>query len=220
MHKDILLRSSTRSDLPALARCHLVAFPAAMALALGNRYCTRMLSWYLSTNKTFLFHVEDGQGRCAGYCGGMVNDGTLATGSASGMAQHSFYPALWAFATHPWVLFHPEVHAKWPLLWKNIKMKLGLARKVHTTSAQKQQQAQAPQVGLVVIGVDPAHQGKGYGSLLLREFERRAVEEYGIRRLQLTVRTDNAQAIRAYKRNGWVTHKTQGASTSMVKICP
>jgi ribosomal protein S18 acetylase RimI-like enzyme len=179
-----------------------------------------MLSWYLSTDKTFLFHVEDEQGRCAGYCGGMVSDGTLGTGSASGMAQHSFYPALWAFATHPWVLVHPEVRAKWPLLWKNIKMKLGLARKVHTTTAQRQRQAQAPQVGLVVIGVDPAHQGKGYGSLLLREFERRAVADYGIRQLQLTVRSDNQQAILAYERNGWVKSKTEGSSTSMVKICP
>jgi RimJ/RimL family protein N-acetyltransferase len=163
--------------------------------------------------------VEDEQGRCAGYCGGMISDGTLGTGSASGMAQHSFYPALWAFATHPWVLFHPEVRAKWPLLWKNIKMKLGLAPKVHATTAQRQQKALEPEAGLVVIGVDPAHQGKGYGSLLLREFERRAVEEYGVRRLQLSVRTDNVQAIRAYERNGWVVSRVQGESTSMVKLC-
>jgi ribosomal protein S18 acetylase RimI-like enzyme len=213
------IKSTLPSDLPALARCNRAAFPGALASALGARYCAHMLSWYLSTDKTFLFHVEDGQGLCTGFCGGMISDGTLGTGSASGMAQHSFYPALWAFATHPWVLFHPEVRAKWPLLWKNIKMKLGLAPKVHTTTAQRQQQAQTPLVGLVVIGVEPEQQGKGYGSLLLREFERRAVEVYGIRLLQLTVRTDNAQAIRAYERNGWVISRVQGESTSMVKLC-
>ena len=220
MRDNSLPRSSTPADLPTIARCHRAAFPESLASALSERYCAHMLSWYLSTNKTFLFHLEDESGRCVGYCGGMISDGSLGTGSASGMAQHSFYPALWAFATHPWVLFHPEVRAKRQLLWKNIKMRLGLARKIHATTAQRQQKAREPEVGLVVIGVDPAYQGKGYSSLLLHEFERRAVLEYGIRRLQLTVRTDNTQAIRAYEHNGWVKSKTQGISTSMIKICP
>lgn len=219
MKDHTLIRCSSRADLPTIARCHKAAFPSSLASALGKRYGAHMLSWYLSTEKTFLFHIENEQGLCAGYCGGMVSDGTLGTGSASGMAQHSFYPAIWAFITHPWVIVHPEVRAKWPLLWKNIKMKLGLASKTHVTSAQRQERVKEPQVGLVVIGVDPAYQGKGYGSLLLQEFERRAVEIYGIKKLQLTVRADNEQAIRAYEKNGWVKDKSNQQSLSMVKIC-
>ncbi|MEZ4963548.1 MAG: N-acetyltransferase [Saprospiraceae bacterium] len=176
-----------------------------------------MLSWYLSSDKTFIFHVEDEKGRCAGYCGGMISDGSLGTGSASGMAQHAFRQAVWAFATHPWVFFHPEMRAKWPVLWKNILMKLGLRKRVHFSPAQKEKMAKAPHAGLVVIGVDPACQGKGYGSLLLQEFERRAVEDYGVRKLQLTVLADNAQAIRAYERNGWVRGKQEGKSLGMWK---
>lgn len=122
-HKLNLLTSSS-AHLPALARCHRAAFPRSLATALGQRYVARMLSWYLSTDKTFIFHIEDEQGRCAGYCGGMISDGSLGTGSASGMAQHTFRAAVWAFATHPWVLLHPEVRAKWPLLWKNILITL------------------------------------------------------------------------------------------------
>lgn len=217
MHNDTLLHSSTQSDLPALARCHRAAFPDALASALGQRYCTRMLSWYLSTDKTFLFHIEDGQGRCAGYCGGMISDGSLGTGSASGMAQHTFRQAVWAFLTHPWVLFHPEVRAKWPVLWKNILMKLGLRKRVHFSPQQKESMARDPHAGLVVIGVDPAYQGQGYGSLLLREFERRAMEVYGVRKLQLSVRADNHQAIRAYERNGWVRGEEKGGSLGMWK---
>ncbi len=211
------LLSSQQNDLSEITRCHRAAFPHSLATALGRRYCAHMLSWYLSTDKTFLFHIEDENGRCAGYCGGMISDGTLGTGSASGMAQHTFKAALWAFATHPWVLFHPEVRAKWPLLWKNLLMKLGLRKKVHFSQEQKQQMAQDPHAGLVVIGVDPAYQGKGYGSLLLKEFERRAVEDYGVRKLQLTVLADNAQAIRAYERNGWERGEVKGGSLGMGK---
>ncbi|MBX2926513.1 MAG: GNAT family N-acetyltransferase [Saprospiraceae bacterium] len=208
---------STPAQLPAIARCHRAAFPAALASALGHRYVAHMLSWYLASDKTFLFHIEDEQGEVAGYCGGVISDGTLPTGSASGMAQHSFKAAIWAFLTHPWVLLHPEVRAKWPLLRNNLLMKLGLRPKVHSTPAQRSARAQDPQAGLVVIGVDPAYQGKGYGSALLREFERRATEDYGMSKLQLTVRADNAQAIRAYERNGWVRGEQRGGSVSMLK---
>ncbi len=211
------IKYTTTAHLPALARCHRAAFPRALATALGQCYVTHMLSWYLSANKTFLFHIEDEQGRCAGYCGGMISDGNLGTGSASGMAQHTFWQAVWAFITHPWVFFHPEVRAKWPLLRKNLLIKLGLHKRRHFSTEQAQRIAQDPHAGLVVIGVDPAYQGKGYGSLLLKEFERRAVEVYGVRKLQLSVLADNLQAIRAYERNGWVRGELQGRSLNMYR---
>lgn len=210
------LKTSTHTDLPAIARCHRAAFPGALASALGQRYVAEMLSWYLSTDKTFLFHLEV-DGICAGYCGGMISDGTLATGSASGMAQHSFGAAVHAFLLRPWVLFHKEVRAKYPLLWRNLLMKLGLRAKVHAP-AQKAKQRKDPHAGLVVIGVDPAFQGKGYGSVLLKEFERRVVEDYGVHKLQLTVLANNVQAIRAYERNGWMRGIVQGRSLGMEKF--
>ena len=208
--------STTHLDLNAVAQCHCKAFPHALATALGRRHVRRMLSWYLSTQSAFLFHVEDEAGRCIGYCGGIVSDGSLDTGSSSGMAQHSFWSAIWGFITHPWVLFHPEVRKKWPLLRKNILMKLGVRRK-HFSPAQKQKMAQNPHVGLVVIGVAPEFHGKGYGSMLLKEFERRAVEDYGIYQLGLSVLATNHKAIRAYERNGWVKGKLQGESLQMKK---
>lgn len=213
-----LIFSTQVSELPVLARCHCTAFPQSLATALGQRFVTRMLSWYLSNSKTFLFHVMDDNGHIAGYCGGMINDGTLSTGSASGMAQHSFYAALWAFATRPWVLWHPEVKSKWPLLKKNLFARLGPDKKKNITLEHFPKMRAESQVGLVVIGVDPALQGKGYGSLLLQEFERRAVVDYGIHKLQLTVLVNNIAAIRAYERNGWIRGKQVGNSLQMTKI--
>lgn len=212
-----MFRTSSFSDIADVAHCHSAAFPSSLSSALGKTYVRHMLTWYLSTNKTFLFHIIDEHGLCAGYCGGIINDGTLGTGSASGMAQHSFYQAIWAFITHPYVVFHPEVRAKWPVLWKNIKMRLGLWPKIHSSPEQRREQATEPQIGLVVIGVDPKYQGKGYGTLLLKEFERRAVEDFGINHLHLTVRSNNIQAIRAYERNGWVKNKESSSYLQMLK---
>ena len=214
----MLIQTTENFQLPNLSSCHRAAFPQSLSTALGKRYVTHMLSWYLSNSKTFLFHVKDDNGSIAGYCGGMISDGTLPTGSASGMAQHSFYAAIWAFATHPWVLWHPEVRAKWPLLKKNLLTRIGLRKKKDITPDQAQKMSTAPHVGLVVIGVEPAYQGKGYGSMLLLEFERRAVVNYGIHQLQLTVFANNEQAIRAYEKNGWKRGLQNGNSLSMYKL--
>lgn len=214
MEKVIL---SQTSHLNTIAICHRSAFPESLTSSLGNRFVEAMLSWYLSTDKTFLFHITNSEGKCTGYCGAIISDGTLGTGSASGMAQHTFRAAIIAFLTHPWVIFHPEVRAKWPLLWKNILVRLGLQSRNHFTPEQTQKMALEPHVGLVVIGVHPSWQGKGIGSLLLQEFERRAVHDYGIHRLQLTVRSDNQQAIRAYQKNGWQRGEEKSGSLAMWK---
>jgi len=204
-------------DLTSLADCHKSAFPKSLASALGTSFIQKVLSWYLSTDKAFLFHIKDESGNCAGYCGGMISDGSLDTGSASGMAQHTFWSAIRAFITHPWVFFHPEFLAKWPVIRNNILIRLGLRSKNHFTPEQQKSMSKEPKASLVVIGVDPRHQGKGYGSILLQEFGRRAVQVYGIHKLQLTVRADNAQAIRVYQKNGWQRGEEKVGSLSMWK---
>lgn len=99
-------------------------------------------------------------------------------------------------------------------------MKIGLREREHFSTEQREKMSRFPHAGLVVIGVDPDCQGKGYGSILLQEFERLAVEVYGVRNLQLTVLTENQQAIRAYERNGWIKGKVSGNSLQMWKQLP
>lgn len=210
------IKSST-VDLKKVSVCHTKAFPASLATALGKSYVRQMLSWYLSSDKTFLFHLESDTGACLGYCGGMISDGSLGTGSSSGMAQYSFSAAIKALLIRPWVFFHPEIREKWPLLRKNVLMKFRLKPAVHFSAAQKKEMASAPKAGLVVIGVDPAYQGQGLGSVLIKEFERIAFEEYGVKHLQLSVLANNHQAIKAYERNGWHVLKAHPKSLSMQK---
>ena len=203
--------TASQQNLSPIAHCHRAAFPASLSSALGHDYVEKMLGWYLSTENTFLFYVAEGD-RCVGYCGGMVKT-IWGVGSASSMAQFSFNAAVKSFLVRPWLVFHKEIRAKFPFIVKNL---------VNRFSRTKRSQRDAeivfePYVGLVVIGVDPAFQGKGYGSVLLQEFEK-ITRQRGLKRMLLSVRTDNAQAISSYTRNGWQIIQVNGSSTSMEKL--
>lgn len=194
-----VIKYSESGDLKKIAECHRSAFPDSLSSRMGVEYLSKMIEWYLSDAKKILFHLEvDGQ--CAGYCGGMINDGTQALGSASGMFQHSFNEAAKAIALRPWLLLHKEFFSKYKLIIKNVKMRFK-KKKIGEKKVSKFNIE--PVTGLVVIGVSSQFQGKGYGSLLLREFET-ATKNLNIRKMALTVKSDNLQAITSYKRNGWV----------------
>lgn len=205
--------STQSTELSQVAKCHILAFPDSFSSKLGRRYVAKMLGWYLSTEKAFIFHLKD-NGEVVGYCGAIVVDGTLPTGAASGMTQYSFNDAIKAMVFRPWLLLHPEVTKRYKFLWRNVKAKLGIS-KPKFSAEQKTIYQNEPQIGLVVIGVDPKMQGKGYGSMILQEFEKRAAT-YNIPKLQLTVKAINTNAIRAYE-NGWEAVSNDGEVVAMYK---
>lgn len=202
-------------DLTRLAQCHRAAFPSALSSVMGQQYVEKMLEWYLVDKRAFIFMLEE-DNQIIGYCGGLKFDGTARVGSASSMIQHSYHQAVRTFLARPWLFFHPEFIPKYKLaaknVWRRIKNTLSLAEKVKS----KPQELPAPHTGLIVIGVYPAVQGKGYGSMLLREFERVSIS-LGYKAMLLTVRTDNKQAIKSYLRNGWLATRVEGNSTTMEK---
>ncbi len=203
--------TATMQSLSPIARCHRAAFPASLSSALGHDYVAKMLSWYLSTDNTFLFCVNEGD-QCVGYCGGMMKTG-VGVGSASSMAQYSFNAAMKAFLLRPWLVFHKEIRAKFPFIWKNIVNRFVKRNKKITSHSTVPFE---PYVGLVVIGVDPVYQGKGYGSLMIQEFEK-ITQQHGLKKMTLSVRSDNAKAISSYLKNGWLITRDDGGSTSMEK---
>ncbi len=208
-----MICEAKHQDLFLIAHCHLKAFPDALTSRLGKHYVVKMLSWYLSSQKTFLFFLEE-KGICIGYFGGMISDETQVHGSASSMIQYSFYNAIKALIIRPWLWFHPELVSRYKLILKNIYFKLvnysapiGTRLKISIV----------PHIGLVVIGVDPDFQGRGFGKILLNEFEKLSRAK-GISRLLLSVRNDNHYAIKTYKRNGWITLETSGQNFVMEKL--
>ena len=209
-----MFQNSNLNNLPQIAQCHRKAFPKSFSSQLGQKYCEKMLEWYLSTNKAFLFHIEENN-LCVGYAGGIINDGTLSTGSSSAMTQYSFKEGIKALLFRPWLWLHPEMRKNYHFLLRNLTMKLGL-KKAKRSQTEEVKMQKEPFVGLVVIGVHPDFQGKGFGSALLQEFEKRTLD-MGIKKMNLTVKAHNLQAIQSYERNGWVRNNNMKASLLMEK---
>jgi len=205
------IKIANEKDIGRIAECHRATFPASLSSAIGHDYVSVMLHWYLSGENTFLFFAEE-NGKCVGYCGGMVKT-VWGIGSASSMAQYSFNAAITGFLKKPWLVFHPEVRAKYTFIIKNIVNRFLRKKKLRG----EPEVIFEPYTGLVVIGVDPDFQGKGYGSILLQEFEK-ITRQRGLKRMLLSVHTDNAQAIASYTRNGWKITQVNGSSTSMEKL--
>lgn len=208
------IKESAYSDLEKVALCHKKSFPLSLSSALGVNYLKKMFTWYLDVDKAFLFHIEE-KDICIGYCGGIIKDGTLSTGSASGMMQHSFNAAIKAFILRPYLVFHREIRNKYVFFFKNFLSRLGIKRN-EISSGEREFKKNKPEVGLVVIGVLPEYRGKGVSSELMKYFEIKA-KENNIFQLQLSVLKDNKRAIGAYEKNGWHFSDNMGSSVVMIK---
>ncbi len=205
-----------KTDLPAIAKVHRKAFPKSLATAMGQAYVEKMLEWFLSTTKTYIFYYKNESDVIVGYCGALLRDGTLSTGSASGMLQHSFNEAVKSFVKRPWLLFHKEMKKKYKLAIRNILFKFFKIRQKNKKNIQSSNAINIPVFALVGIGVNPEVFSKGIGSELLKEFERKA-RELEITKMELTVIFSNDRAIKAYERNGWLRGILNGESLTMFK---
>lgn len=207
-----MIQVATPDDLNIIASCHVKAFPTTLSSRLGIPLVKKMLGWYLDSPKRFLLYIKINN-TCIGYCGGTISDGTQVHGSASGMIQHSFKDAFRALLARPWLWFHADLRSRYTLILKNIYFKITNYNK---PASSRTTQPVEPHAGLIVIGVDPAYQGQGYASILLKDFERVSCEK-GISKMMLTVLTSNGQAIKAYQKNGWMVFEAGQKSTLMVK---
>lgn len=207
--------NTTESDLDALVRCHRSAFPDALSTKLGHKFCSRMLSWYIESDRGLMFHLGQ-EGDVLGYVGGIIIRVPGLPGAATSITQHSFKAFIWAFMLRPWLFFHSENLKRISFIWRNVKLKLRSDRKSPNVSTPVVPQNFIPSMGLVVIGISSEYQGKGFGSVLLREFEERAREE-GLKKINLSVKSSNHQAIAAYKKNGWEISRECPEELSMFK---
>ena len=208
--------NTQKKDLTAIARVHIAAFPDSLSSALGVRYVAKMLEWFLSTDKTFLYFIASDKGEVIGYCGGIIKDGTLKTGSSSGMLQHSFNQAIIGLITHPWLLFHPELTKKYKFLLRNIYTRF-LGNKPKSDTPNNIKEPVTARVGLVIIGVHPAFFGSGAAGALLQHFDV-AARSHNISHLYLTVNKNNGRAIKAYEKFGWSRATLEQDNLLMTKL--
>jgi ribosomal protein S18 acetylase RimI-like enzyme len=211
-----LIKPTHHNDLDLVAECHILAFPGSLSSALGKKYVSKMLTWYLESDRKFLFHHEE-NGKVIGYCGGILNDEFSTETSSSGMLQNSIEDAFYGILKRPRLLFHKEIIRRYPLILINIKRKLFGVSKERVDKWKQKLKESDPYLGLIVIGVSKKNQGNGIGTSLLQEFEKYALH-YGVKKLSLTVNSKNYWAIGSYKKNGWSIGSQSGYSTQMIKI--
>jgi hypothetical protein len=210
------IQKSNLTDLKEIVECHKDAFPDSLSSKQGNHFISKMMEWYISSERGILFHVYDDLGEMAGYCGGIVTRKPGLLGAVSSISQYAFNVFLKSYLVRPWLLFHPQNLNRFPIIFKNLLIKIGLKQK-QKLQTQKNQEEFIPFMGLVVIGVKNKYHGKGYGSILLQEFERVAREDGSIRRIQLSVKASNSKAIKSYLRNGWQVFKQDDQTKQLIK---
>lgn len=212
----MILNTTQKEQLPGIVQCHKEAFPDSLSTKQGSKFISKMMEWYVVSDRGVLFHVEDESGEIVGYCGGIITKQPGLLGAVSSISQYAFNQFIVSYLTRPWLFFHPENLKKLPYAIRNIAIRLGLKSKVQRVSTAQAEEFE-PFMGLVVIGVSHKGMGKGYGSVLLQEFERRAKKEDGIQKIQLSVKSENARALKAYFKNGWTVSQDHGATQQLIK---
>lgn len=208
------LRLTERSDIDAIANCHMRVFPSALASHQGSAFVSKMLEWYLESERGILLQLNvDGQP--VGYCGGIKIEQPGLPGAFTSISQYAFWAFVKSTLRRPWLVFHRENIKRHRMVFRNIMIRLRL-RKANTIASESDIQKFKTSWGLVVIGVDPGCQGQGIGTKLLCEFERlaRAAE---VDCVQLSVKPSNQQAIKSYQRNGWQEVTRSSDSVQMRK---
>lgn len=216
--KSVLIRHSSRADLIAISRVHQSAFHNHLSSDLGKSFIVKTLSWYLENPELgFLLHLEE-DGIIVGYVTAFYNNGSLKYGSSTTMGQFAFKQAVFSFFLRPWLLFHPDITKKWNLIFKQLKLKIGLKKKNSYLNYKRLENNDLISCSLLSIGIDQKFQGKGYGSQLIDAFEREVQLRFPVKLLELSVKPDNVQAKKAYLRNGWQVRDENEGNCVMFKI--
>lgn len=196
------------ADLPAVARCHLAAFPDSALSKLGTEAVRRYYEWQLlgPHDSVALAAILDGE--LVGFCFGGVFRGAL-----SGFVRKNRQFLAWRILTHPWLVANPLVRDRLKLSTRVLRW---TAKKSAPNNARREASEQRTSFGILAIAVHPDTQGLGIGKMLMQEAERIALQG-GFQSMHLTVATDNLQAIGFYERQGWKKHTTTDEWTGQMR---
>ena len=207
------IKKTQLQHLDSLIACHKSAFPNAISSKLGTHFTKKMFEWYILDKRGSLIHLEDNNENIIGYCGGILTTTNTQEGAFTSITQYAFGTFVISYLKKPWLCFHPETMKKFSSIKRNILKKVKRSKKqvkdenVHSFE---------PFFGLIVIGLVVEAQGKGYGQLLLKEFEKIG-KENKFKKLSLSVLSSNKSAIQAYKKSGWIVENENTNDLTMIK---
>jgi len=198
--------------LKDMASCHTICFNDSLSSKLGRGYIEKILEWFLADENRFLFHVECNN-KIIGYCGGFCSLYS-GDGSTSGMLQYAMPEAIKGVIRKPYLLFHPELIKRYPLIFKNIRRRILKTKKNIPVAHHNFNESK---IGLVVIGVHPEYRGKGCFELLMQQFEEEC-KKRNADKMILSVKAANTRAVAAYRKVGWEIASQSKKGVEMFKI--
>jgi ribosomal protein S18 acetylase RimI-like enzyme len=167
---------------------HRAAFPESALSKLGPESVRRYYEWQLLGPHEPLALGAFLDERLCGFCFG----GTFS-GSMAGFLHHNRVYLLWRVLTHPW-LATDQVFRKRVLVGTKILKRLRRS----TLAKLRTQGGTRRTFGILSIAVHPRGQGLGFGRALMKESESVA-RQRGFDQIDLTVHTQNHQAVRFYE---------------------
>ena len=93
--------TTTTRDLKNIVECHKSAFPNALSSKMGNTFISKMMEWYITSDRGILFHIENKNKEIIGYCGGIITKQKGLHGAVTSISQYSFNTFLISYLIRP-----------------------------------------------------------------------------------------------------------------------
>jgi ribosomal protein S18 acetylase RimI-like enzyme len=186
------IRPIIKSDLYAVARVHMLAFPDGALTQLGVEAVQR-------------YYLYQQQGPHDSYCIGVFTENRIAgfcvagvfRGAEIGFLKRNRVFIILRLITHPWLLSNKIVLDRIRYSFKALIRYTGKNK-----SEAASQKSSATKFGILSIAVHPDLQGQGVGKRLMEDVEKVASQK-GFKSIRLTVHIANQQAISFYENQGW-----------------
>lgn len=184
-----------RHHIDAVTAVHCAAFPSSIFTRMGRGTVARYYDWQLT-----------GPHDCAAL-GAWVGDelvgfcfGGVFRGAMSGFLGRNRTYLAFVFCLRPWLILEPLVREQIVGQLRQLR-----GRRVETAAASNSARtdgASGPSFGILSIAVAPSGRRRGIGRKLMAESEEVATKK-GFRRMHLSVRAGNVEAVQFYEQLGW-----------------
>lgn len=188
---DVTIRDVEEADLGPVARVHKAAFDDSVLGDLGEEAVRRNYEWQLTgPHDLIAVLATDGDDVLGFLFGGVFR------GSTIGFVKSQ----KWYLAGQ--VLRHPRILLR-GVGWNRLRLAARLlARRSPAPQPERPDAVPKRSLGVLVIAVDPAAQGRGVGRRLMAEVAERARAK-GFEAMHLTVHPSNQRGVEFYRMLGW-----------------
>lgn len=201
-HDSISIQNLGLSELPAIVRVHLTAFPESVLAKLGSETVRRYYEWQLTGPHDAVALGAFVNTELVGFCFGGIFRGAMA-----GFLRKNRGYLAFCVLMRPWLVANPGFRKYLMSRAHVLKPLVRFTRSDLSVTHPKAQTVDS--FAILSIAMHPRHQGKGIGKCLMQEAESIA-HKRGFLQMHLTVQPDNYPAIHFYERCDWERFSKDG----------